>query len=93
LEGWKIRDIADELRISEKTVDRWWSVYRKERWGNVLLDGLTERIPELYAGKYGKSGLVADTYETTDYFLTLRKKGAWLYFTAAGWIVERLVAK
>ena len=32
LEGWRIRDIADALRISEKTVDRWWSVYRKDRW-------------------------------------------------------------
>jgi transposase len=32
LEGWKVKDIADALRISEKTVDRWWSVYRKERW-------------------------------------------------------------
>jgi transposase len=52
LEGWKIRDIADALRIDEKTVDRWWSVYRKERWEDVLLDGLTERILELCAGKY-----------------------------------------
>jgi hypothetical protein len=59
----------------------------------VLLDGLTERIPEPYAGKYSKSGLVADAYEATDYFLTLCKRGAWLYFTAAGWIVERPVAK
>jgi transposase len=32
LEGWKIKDIADALRVSEKTVDRLWSVYRKERW-------------------------------------------------------------
>jgi DNA-directed RNA polymerase specialized sigma24 family protein len=31
LEGWKIKDIADALRISEKTVHRWWSIYRKER--------------------------------------------------------------
>jgi transposase len=30
LQGWRIKDIADALRINEKTVDRWWSVYRKE---------------------------------------------------------------
>lgn len=35
LEGWKIRNIADALRVSEKTVDRWWGVYRKERWESL----------------------------------------------------------
>jgi len=29
LEGWKIRDIAEALRINEKTVDRWLSTHRK----------------------------------------------------------------
>ena len=32
LEGWKIRDIAEALRINEKTVDRWCSIHRKHGW-------------------------------------------------------------
>jgi transposase InsO family protein len=30
LEGGKVQDIATALRTSEKTIDRWWRVYRKE---------------------------------------------------------------
>jgi transposase len=29
LDGWKIPEITEALRVSEKTVDRWCSVYRK----------------------------------------------------------------
>ena len=29
LDGWKIPEIAEALRVSEKTVDRWCNVYRK----------------------------------------------------------------
>ena len=36
LEGKKVDEIAFALRINEKTVDRWWRVYRKQRW-----EGLT----------------------------------------------------
>jgi transposase InsO family protein len=32
LDGWKIVEIADALRVNEKTVDRWCSVYRKYGW-------------------------------------------------------------
>jgi transposase len=35
LEGWKIQDIATALRTNEKTVDRWWSVYRKHGWAGL----------------------------------------------------------
>lgn len=30
LEGWKIDRIAEALRVSEKTVDRWCSIHRKQ---------------------------------------------------------------
>ena len=32
LDGWRIAEIAEALRVSEKTVDRWCSVYRKYGW-------------------------------------------------------------
>jgi transposase InsO family protein len=32
LEGRKVDEIASALRICEKTVDRWWRVYRKQGW-------------------------------------------------------------
>jgi transposase len=32
LESWKIKEIADALRINEKTADRWLSVHRKLGW-------------------------------------------------------------
>jgi transposase InsO family protein len=35
LKGWKIQDIATALRTSEKTVDRWCSVYRKRGWAGL----------------------------------------------------------
>jgi putative transposase len=37
LEGWKIQDIATALRTSEKTVDRWCSVYRKHGWAGLAV--------------------------------------------------------
>ena len=35
LGGWKVQDIATALRTSEKTIDRWWRVYRKEGWAGL----------------------------------------------------------
>ena len=32
LEGWTAPRIAEALKINEKTVDRWWRLYRKEGW-------------------------------------------------------------
>jgi transposase InsO family protein len=37
LEGWKVQDIATALRTSEKTVDRWCSVYRKHGWAGLAV--------------------------------------------------------
>lgn len=35
LECWKVQDIATALRTNEKTVDRWWSIYRKHGWAGL----------------------------------------------------------
>jgi len=37
LEGWIVSRIAEALKMSEKTVDRWWSLYRKERWEGLRI--------------------------------------------------------
>ena len=37
LDGWTVPRIAEALRMSEKTVDRWWSLYRKERWEGLRI--------------------------------------------------------
>jgi PAS domain S-box-containing protein len=67
------------------TSRQWSAFYSEERpcMADLLVDGRTERISELYAGKYAKSTLIADAYEATDYFSRMGKEGKWLYFTAA----------
>jgi transposase len=65
LEDWKIREIADALRISEKTVDRWRSVYRKERW-----EGL--RVKSRRPHHYYKT-----PQETVSLILELRRSKHW----------------
>jgi transposase len=32
LEGRKVQNITAALRTSQKTVDRWWTIYRKHGW-------------------------------------------------------------
>jgi len=65
LEGWKVKDVAEALRISEKTVDRWWRLYRKEGW-----EGLTvkSRMPHRF---------YKTPQETVDFILRLRCEKNW----------------
>ena len=37
LEDWTVPRIAEALKISEKTVDRWWGFYRKEGWEGLCV--------------------------------------------------------
>jgi len=37
LEGWRSTEIATALRIDERTVYRWWRIYRKHRWEGLHL--------------------------------------------------------
>ena len=50
---------------------------------DLLIDGIEDRIPKWYAGKYRKSDLLEEAYEATDFFPALGDKGVWLRFTAA----------
>jgi len=35
LDGWRSSDIAAALRVDDRTVYRWWSVYRKYGWESL----------------------------------------------------------
>jgi len=65
LDGWKSSDIAAALRIDERTVYRWWSLYRKQGW-----EGLTikSRTPH----SFWKT-----PQDTVDLVLKLRKEKCW----------------
>jgi len=65
LEGWKINNIATALRVSEKTVDRWWRVYRKEGW-----EGL--RVKSRRPINYAKT-----SQRTVNVILELRRSKRW----------------
>jgi len=43
LEGSKVDEIASALRINEKTVDRWWRVYRKQGWAGLQVKSRRNR--------------------------------------------------
>jgi transposase InsO family protein len=65
LQGWKISEIAEALRISEKTVDRWCSIHRKLGWEGLHVKSKTPhnywRTPQ----------------ETVDLILKLRRERHW----------------
>lgn len=67
------------------TQEHWKAFYKVKRptMADLLLEGKTEEIIELYKGKCNKSPIVADAYEATDYFPDQGDGGRWLHFTAA----------
>ncbi|HAJ26243.1 MAG TPA: hypothetical protein DCG53_03195 [Syntrophus sp. (in: bacteria)] len=67
------------------TNEQWRAFYAEERpcMADLLVDGISERIPKWYEGKYSKSNLLEEAYEATDFFPDLGESGRWLRFTAA----------
>ncbi len=67
------------------TNQQWRAFYAEARpcMADLLIDGIEDRIPKWYAGKYRKSDLLEEAYEATDFFPALGEKGVWLRFTAA----------
>jgi PAS domain S-box-containing protein len=67
------------------TNQQWRSFYAEARpcMADLLIDGVEDRIPKWYAGKYRKSDLLDEAYEATDFFPNLGERGRWLRFTAA----------
>jgi PAS domain S-box-containing protein len=64
---------------------QWRAFYDEERpcMADLILNGISERIPKWYAGKYRRSELLEEAYEATDFFPALGEEGRWLRFTAA----------
>ena len=65
LEGWKIDRIAEALRVSEKTVDRWCSIHGKHGWEGLRVKS---RTPHTYC---------KTPQETAELILRLRREWNW----------------
>jgi transposase InsO family protein len=65
LENWKSGEIAVALRIHERTVYRWWRVYRKHGWAGL-------RVKSTVPHTYWKT-----PQETVDLVLRLRRERNW----------------
>ncbi|HZK29850.1 MAG TPA: PAS domain S-box protein [Methanoregula sp.] len=66
------------------TTNHWKAFYPTQRpcLADLIVDGNIDGITRWYAGKHVKSPVVADNFEATDYFPSI-KGGTWLFFTAA----------
>jgi PAS domain-containing protein len=73
------------MREVAGTNQQWRAFYAEERpcMADLLVDGIAERIPKWYEGKYAKSDLLEEAYEATDFFPDLGENGKWLRFTGA----------
>ena len=65
LEGWRSIEVATALRIDERTVYRWWRVYRKHGWAGLHVKS---RRPH----RFWKT-----PRETADVILKLRRERRW----------------
>ncbi len=66
------------------TSRQWMAFYDHERpcLVDLLMDGSADSIVQWYEGKFNRSGLIENAYESTDFFPAM-KNGKWLRFTAA----------
>ena len=65
LDDWRTGDIAAALRIDERTVYRWWRVYRKHGWQGLVVKSKTPHT-------YWETPQV-----TVELILKLRRKWSW----------------
>jgi len=68
------------------TNQQWRAFYATQRpcLADLILDGKTGQIVELYSGKWSKSKLLEDAYEVTKFFPDMGEKGIWFRITSAG---------
>lgn len=68
------------------TNQQWRAFYTTQRpcLADLILDGKTGQIVELYSGKWSKSKLLEDAYEVTEFFPDMGEKGIWFRITSAG---------
>ena len=65
MEGWRTIEVATALRIDERTVYRWWSLYRKHGWEGLAIKS---RKPH----RFWKT-----PQETVELILKLRREKRW----------------
>jgi PAS domain S-box-containing protein len=67
------------------TDEQWRAFYPAKRpvLADLLVNGNTDAITRLYAGKLRKSRYVEGAFEATDFFPHMGSSGTWLSFTAA----------
>ena len=65
LQGWRSQEIATALRIDERTVYRWWRVYRKHGWAS------------LHVKSHRPNTIHRTPQETVDLILQLRRARNW----------------
>jgi signal transduction histidine kinase len=68
------------------TNQQWRAFYKNQRpcLADLILDGKTGYIAELYSEKWSKSKLLEDAYEVTQFFSDMGEKGKWFRITSAG---------
>jgi PAS domain S-box-containing protein len=68
------------------TNQQWRAFYKNQRpcLADLILDGKTGHIAELYSEKLSKSKLLEDAYEVTQFFPDMGEKGKWFRITSAG---------
>lgn len=68
------------------TNQQWRAFYKNQRpcLADLILDGKTDQIAELYSEKWIKSKLLEDAYEVTQFFPDMGEKGKWFRITSAG---------
>jgi PAS domain S-box-containing protein len=68
------------------TDQQWRAFYKNKRpcLADLILEGKTSQIAELYSEKWSKSKLLEDAYEVTQFFPDMGEKGKWFRITSAG---------
>jgi PAS domain S-box-containing protein len=68
------------------TDQQWRAFYKNQRpcLADLILDGKTEQIAELYSEKWRKSKLLEDAYEVTEFYPDMGERGKWFRITSAG---------
>jgi PAS domain S-box-containing protein len=68
------------------TDQQWRAFYKNQRpcLADLILDGKTEQIAELYSEKWKKSKLLEDAYEVTEFYPDMGERGKWFRITSAG---------
>lgn len=70
------------------TNQHWRAFYNTERpcLADLILDGKTGQIAELYPNRWSRSKLLEDAYEVTQFYPDMGEKGKWFRITSAGLI-------